>query len=198
MKADSLAQGYPRQYRVDASTRRVLIGIGIVLASFFVMMSALRIAGVMKKPLAAGDVVADVVSATWAFWISAAASRRVILNENSIEVIGWFTRRKLMREEIRGYKRVRPSRQAGGGSIYIVVPIDGHTRELKLPPFLHCNRQVLAISGICVDSAFSPGRAGRFASAPVAYSSSGRRPRTSRARWGSNPRLLCRVRSQRT
>jgi hypothetical protein len=144
MKADSFAQGYPRQYRVDASTRRVLIGIGIVLASFFVMMSALHIAGVMKKPLAAGDVVADVVFAAWAFWISAAASRRVILNENSIEVIGWFTRRKLMREEIRGHRMGRLAWQAGGGSYYIVVPIDEHTRELKLPPFLHCDKPFYA------------------------------------------------------
>jgi hypothetical protein len=144
MKADSFAQGYPRQYRVDASARRGLIGIGIVVASFFVMMSALHIAGVMKKPLAAGDVVADVVSAVWAFWISAAASRRVILNENSIEVIGWFTRRKLMREQIRGYRMGRLAWQAGGGSYYIVVPIDEHTRELKLPPFLHCDKPFYA------------------------------------------------------
>ena len=144
MKTNSFAQCYPREYRVDASARRGLIGIGIVLASFFFMMSALHIAGVMKKPLAPGDIIVDIVSAAFAFWISAAASRRVILHENSIEVVEWFRTRKLTREEIRGYRMGQLAWQAGGGSYYIVVPIDQHTRELKLPPFLHCDKPFYA------------------------------------------------------
>ena len=127
---------YPRLYRVNAATRRVLNGFGIVLVSLGVVMSALHIVGVLKAPLATGDVLADLFFAAFALWIGSSVNRRVILSENSIEVAGWFVRRKLLRDEIRGYRMGRLAWQAGGSSYYIVVPVDSHTRELKLPAFL--------------------------------------------------------------
>jgi hypothetical protein len=141
---DSSKEGYPRLYRVNSATRRILIGFGILLVSFGVLMSVLHIAGVTKAPLATGDVLVDILFAAFALWISSSVSRRVILHENSIEVVGWCARRQLTREEIRGYRMGRLAWQAGGASYYIVVPLDEHTGELKLPAFLNYDKPFFA------------------------------------------------------
>ena len=150
MNGDSSMGSYPRLYRVNSATRRALIGFGIVLVSFGVLMSVLHIVGLMKTPLATGDVLTVVFFAAFAVWISSSVSRRVILYENSIEVVGWFSKRKLTREEIRGYRIGRLAWQAGGASYFIVVPLDAHTRELKLPAFLNYDKPFYAwIKAFC-------------------------------------------------
>lgn len=136
MNRKSVDEVYPRVYRVNLVARRVLIGLGIMLVSLGIITTVLHITGVMGAPLATGDVLADILFALFAFWISSSVSRRVILCENSLEVAGWFARRKLMREEIRGYRMGRIAWQAGGSSYYIIVPNDTAKKELKLPAFL--------------------------------------------------------------
>ena len=129
-------EDYPRLYRVNSATRRVLNGFGLVLVSLGIVTSALHITGVTKTHHATGGILSTIFFAVFAVWISSSASRRVTLCENSIEVAGWFARRKLMQEESRGYRMGRLAWQAGGGSYYIVVPVDEQTGELKLPAFL--------------------------------------------------------------
>jgi hypothetical protein len=137
-KLDS--EEYPRFYRVNSAARRVLNGLGIVLVSLAVITAVLHIMGIMKAPLAIGDVLADTVLVALAVWISSSVNRRVILCENSIAVEGWFAHRKLLREQIRGYRMGRLAWQAGGGSYYIVMPVNNHSGELKLPALLNYDR----------------------------------------------------------
>jgi hypothetical protein len=137
-KSDS--EEYPRVYRVNSAARRVLNGFGIVLVSLAVITAVLHIMGIMKAPLAIGDVLADILLVAFAVWISSSVNRRVILCENAIAVEGWFGHRKLLREQIRGYRMGRLAWQAGGGSYYIVVPVDNHSGELKLPALLDYDR----------------------------------------------------------
>jgi hypothetical protein len=130
------SEEYPRIYHVNSATRRVLNGFGIVLVSLAVITAVLHVLGVMKAPLVVGDVLADFSLIAFAVWISSTVNRRVVMCENSIEVVGWFTHRKLLREQIQGYRMGRLAWQAGGGSHYIVVPVDNPSGELKLPAFL--------------------------------------------------------------
>jgi hypothetical protein len=128
----------PRTYQMDKSTRRFVHWFGIFLVVFFVGMTPLHLFGVMKNPmspltLALTDVFV-IVGATWAFL---RANRRVILYDDAIEVAGPFLTRKLSRSEILGRRMGKLAWQAGGGSYYIIVPVDGSKKELKLPPFLN-------------------------------------------------------------
>jgi hypothetical protein len=72
--------------------------------------------------------------------LSRSAHRRVILYEDGIEVSGWFSARQLKLSEILG-------RRIGGldprnvhGSFFIIVPTDEAARELRLPRFLHVDK----------------------------------------------------------
>ncbi len=135
---------YPRTYRVDTTARHFMIGFGIFLVSLGLFMSVLHVLGIMKRPFAANDAVADIFFVCLAILISSRVSRRVIVYDNAIEVVGWFSRRKIMREEIQGYRMGRLPKQAGASYYYIIVPLDEHARELKLPPFLHYDKPFLA------------------------------------------------------
>ena len=76
----------------------------------------------------------DIVVVAGAVWMSSRAGRRVILEENSIEVAGWFGTRKLGRGEIRGRRMGKLPKRVGSSSFYIIVPADASQPELKLPP----------------------------------------------------------------
>jgi len=70
-------------------------------------------------------------------WFLLLANQRVTLYEDAIEVTGWLSTRKLMRDEILGYRiRVNPK----GGFQYIIAPMDRRKRALRLPIFLHTNK----------------------------------------------------------
>jgi hypothetical protein len=62
--------------------------------------------------------------------------RRAILYDDGIEVSGWFSSRKLKRNEILGYHH-QGSSGPYGGNVYIIFPMDKSARVLRLPPFLH-------------------------------------------------------------
>jgi hypothetical protein len=82
----------------------------------------------------------DIVVVAGAVWMSSRAGRRVILEENSIEVAGWFGTRKLGRGEIRGRRMGKLPKRVGSSSFYIIVPADASQPELKLPPLLHVDK----------------------------------------------------------
>ena len=133
MMSDSIE---PRTYRVEVHARRGLTFIGIAPALMCFPVQALRMIGVLNGSVGIGDLIAALAMVAFACVVAASAHRRVILHSNAIEVIGWFSRRKLMREDIRGYRMGQVAWQEGGASYYIIVPLDEHSSELKLPPWL--------------------------------------------------------------
>ena len=125
---------YPRTYQMDVTTRRFSWGMAIFLFALAVapLVHLTGITNLPRSPLALA--VVDVAFLAIPVWMCFVAARRVILYEDAIEVAGWLSTRKLTRGEILGR---RMSRNYGGGSYYIVVPLDRSTSEMKLPPFLH-------------------------------------------------------------
>ena len=55
-------------------------------------------------------------------WVGALTNRRVTLYDDAIEMSGWFSRRRLERKDILGYRTGRLAWQAGGSSSYVIVP----------------------------------------------------------------------------
>jgi hypothetical protein len=145
-KKEQTQDRYPRTYRVNAGTRHFLNGLGILLVLFFALMTPLHILGVMKHPLGPLDLtLMDLLVAFGAAWMVMLVNRWVILYEDGIEVAGWFWKRTLRLDEIRGRRMGKTPKRAGASSYYIILPVDKGKRELKLPPFLD------------VDRIFSPG-----------------------------------------
>jgi hypothetical protein len=82
-------------------------------------------------------VAIDALAGVYALWCWTWSNRRVVLYEDAIAVFGWASMRKLALPEIRGRRMGKLPGQAGGGSYYIIVPLDQNARDLGLPPFLH-------------------------------------------------------------
>lgn len=135
--ADSNAANYPRYYRVDVRTKRLLVGFGALLFLFGVLMSALHIVGAMKTPLSTGDLLVDACFAGFAMWLSFMVSRYVVLYEDRAELITWFARRTLARDEILGRKMGNSGNKTRYAPYYILVPKDPHIAALRFPPLLH-------------------------------------------------------------
>jgi len=127
---------------MDARTQRALDAVAMAPLGLVIGISILDLVGLVYKPLAPSALVSMVL-----FAVICALSgyqhthRRVILYEDSIEVAGWFSSRKLKRSEIRGYRhKGLPARQAYGSNFYIIFPADKSARVLRLPPFLHTDK----------------------------------------------------------
>jgi hypothetical protein len=128
---------FPRTYQMDATARRFSKGVAIFLFGF-VVVPIFHLTGILEPPRSrlAVALVAFPFAALLV-WMWFFVDRRVTLYENAIEVAGWPSTRKLTREEILGRRMGKLPLRAGGGSYYIIVPLDRSKRELKLPPFLH-------------------------------------------------------------
>jgi hypothetical protein len=136
-KKEQTQDGYPRTYRVNAGTRHFLNGFWILLVLFFALMTSLHLYGVIKHPLGPRDLaLMDLLVAFGAVWMSMLVNRQVILYEDGIEVAGWFWKRTLRLDEIRGRRMGKTLKRAGASSYYIILPVDKGKRELELPPLL--------------------------------------------------------------
>jgi hypothetical protein len=134
---------YPRTYQMQRDVRIFYRGFGAFLLVFMVVMTSLRLNGVMVvgPPIALHDeVLGDTFFAVLCVFMIAVADRRVVLYEDAIEVKTWVATRKLMRSEIRG----RRTGTNGRASYYIIVPVDNSARNLKLPPMLHLDKAFFA------------------------------------------------------
>jgi hypothetical protein len=99
------------------------------------------VAGLVNKALTPFALFAMGILATlYALLFSRSAHRRVILYEDGIDVSAWFSVRELKRSEILGRRMGKLAWQAGGSSFYIMVPTDKAARELRLPSFLHMDK----------------------------------------------------------
>jgi hypothetical protein len=73
----------------------------------------------------------------WALLLARPVHRRVVLHDDAIEVLGWFSAHKLNRCEILGRRMGGTDpRNAHGGPHYVIVPMDKTERVLRLPPDL--------------------------------------------------------------
>jgi hypothetical protein len=85
----------------------------------------------------------------YALLLSSVAHRRVILHEDGIELSGWFSGRKLKRSEILGRRKGGMDSRNVHGSFYVIVPADKAARELRLPRFLHVDKDFFSwLAGI--------------------------------------------------
>jgi hypothetical protein len=137
-KNDSNQWRLPRTYQIDLRTRRFFCGQGLAIFLLFLAVTPLHVFGYFRHSMSPLSIVAiDALAGVYALWCWAWSSRRVVLYEDAIAVVGWPWMRKLVRQEIRGRRMGTLPIQAGGGSFYVIVPLDQNVRDLALPPFLH-------------------------------------------------------------
>jgi hypothetical protein len=140
MQTDSPSE-YPQTYRRGDALRYGMIGLLVVFAAYSgAITAAVHGFGILQGRFDVRHAVICVVILAFGFCAVAVTSERVILYSNGIEVVGWFSRQKLMREEIRGYRIGRIRGRAGTVPYFILVPLDQNGEELALPEWLHFQR----------------------------------------------------------
>jgi hypothetical protein len=128
---------YPLAYSVDARTRSAVDAVAMAPFAVIISVGFLSLAGLTYKPVTPPAVfVMCFLAGLWALLLASRAHRRVVLHEDAVEVLGWFSTRKLNRSEILG-RRWMDSRSPYGGSHYSIVPVDKAARVLRLPSHLH-------------------------------------------------------------
>ena len=116
-KNESLQCILPRTYQIDLRTRRFFFGQGLAIFFLVLQVIPLQVFGYFPHSMSPLKIVAmDALAGVYALWCWAWSSRRVILYEDAIEVVGWPSMRKLVRQEIRGRRVGSLLVQAGGGS----------------------------------------------------------------------------------
>lgn len=133
---------YPRVYIVDARVRRAGNAIALSPLALTISVGFLSLAGLTYKPVTPSALlVACFLAGLWALLLASPAHRRVVLHEDAIEVSGWFSARKLNRSEILGRRMEGTDpRNARGGAHIVIVPVDGAVRVLRLPSYLHVDK----------------------------------------------------------
>jgi len=133
---------YPRVYIVDARVRRAFLAIALAPLALTISVGFLSLAGLTYKPVALyALVVACFFAGLWAVLLASPSRRRVVLHEDAIEVLGWFSARKLNRSEILGRRRGGTDpRNAHGGAHIVIVPTDKAIRVLRLPSSLKVDK----------------------------------------------------------
>ena len=131
---------YPRTYGVDPTTRRFIRGIAVSLVIIALIGTIGQSAGVIHRSLSPAGLVFMCISfAGLAVGMWLGTTRRVIIDENTIQVAGWGRTRMLRRDQILGWRTGRAGRFRET-FYYIIVPIDRADGELKLPPYLHTDK----------------------------------------------------------
>lgn len=142
-KDEEASRAYPRIYRSVRSAKVMFNGLGVIF-TIFALRPIYDFFFVTNRRIAAGDLLGFSLLAGFALRSFFFVDRRVILYEDAIEVETWFSKRKLNRTEISGYRMGRLAWQAGGGSYYIIVPLDSGKRELKLTPLFRSDKAFFA------------------------------------------------------
>lgn len=117
---------YPRIYRTEGNAKIVLNGLGIVMSAFAIVI-LYSLFG--KGHESVRGVLPVAFSASVGIWFLYMANQRIILYEDAIERVTWFSRRKLKREDIRGWygKSYR-------GYTYVLVPRERRAANMYLRP----------------------------------------------------------------
>jgi hypothetical protein len=121
-------------YGVDPATRRFIRGVALLLPAIAFIGTVGQLTGLIRRSLdPMGFIFFDAGFAGLAWFIWQRAGRRVIIDEDSIQVTGWLASRTLRRDEILGRHMRRGYRLT---YFYVIVPRDRERGELKLPPYL--------------------------------------------------------------
>jgi len=133
---------YHRTYTIDAATRQRIRGVALLLPMVALVGTAGQLLGPIHRSLsAAGMIVVGGASVLFVFSLWLGTNRRVIIDADAIHVTGWTTQmRTLTRDQIRGRRMGRGGRYRQT-AYYIIVPIDQTKGELRLPLYLHTDRQ---------------------------------------------------------
>lgn len=123
---------YPRVYRPDKTIRIIFTSLAGVFAIFVPLRMLLEHAA-----LSSGLFVMLLV---WgmAFFFVYSANQQVILYDDAIEKITWFSRRTLKRDEILGWYGSVGKRY--GGYTYFFVSRDKSTGNIRLAPIFRWDK----------------------------------------------------------
>jgi hypothetical protein len=128
---------YPRVYFVEARVRHAGNAIALSPLALIISVGFLSLAGLTYKAVTPSALlVMCFLAGLWALLLASPAHRRVVLHEDGIEVLGWFSARKFNRGEILG-RRMEGTRSVYGVAHYVIVPVDKAARVLRLPSCLH-------------------------------------------------------------
>jgi len=131
---------YPRVYLVDARARRAANAIALSPLALIISVGFLSLAGLTYKPVTpVALLVMCFLAGLWALLLASHAHRRVVLHEDAIEVLGWFSARKLNRSEILG-RRMAGGQSVYGPAHYVIVPVGKTASVLSLPSRLHVDK----------------------------------------------------------
>lgn len=105
---------FPLTYQMDASTRRVLNRLAISIPVLLLIISGFNLAGVFHHRAAPINLawMNSLIVLLW-IWVGSFTNRCVTLYDDAIEMTGWFSRRRLERKDILGYRVGRLAWQAG-------------------------------------------------------------------------------------
>ncbi len=121
-------------YSMAPATRRYIRSIGVTVFAIALVGTIGQSRGMIRRSLdPTGLVFVDGAFAGLALVMWRLAGRRVIIDDDSIQVTGGLTPRTLRREEILGWQTRRGYRST---RYYVIVPHDEGLGELALPPFL--------------------------------------------------------------
>jgi len=117
---------YPRIYRTEGNIKLVFNCLGILMSACAIAILYSLFGG---KHVSVSIALPFAFSAGLAFWIFYMANQQIILREDAIERVTWFSRRTLKRENIRGWygKSYR-------GYTYVLVPHEKRETNMHLRP----------------------------------------------------------------
>ncbi|SRR5579871_2388119 len=138
-KASPAHQAFPRVYRVDERTRHTVNFLLVAIAALFLSLTVLYWAEILPHRGSLGGLLwIDLMVVGLVLLLGSGYNKRAILNEDSIEVAGWFYRRKLNFTDIRGRQTTANSRLPGYA--HTLLPSDQSKRTLVLPIYLHTDQ----------------------------------------------------------
>jgi hypothetical protein len=137
-KGSAIEYEFPHTYRTDTRTRHIVNFLIAALAGLIPFLDVLHWTQVLpQRGSLSADFLAELVTvAALVLPLGSMYNKRVVLHEDSIEVIGWFYSRKLSFAEIRGRQTTASSRGRRGYA-HILFSTDKSKRKLVLPIYLH-------------------------------------------------------------
>jgi hypothetical protein len=133
-------KAWPRTYALDPVVRRGFDAIAFAPLGLVTGVTLLHLLGMPQNTTLPGLFAAAFLTALCGFFLSRFNRRQVILNEDSIAVVGWRSARVLKRNEILG----RRGLSTRYGYFRVIVPVDPVERELRLPPNLKLDKWFFA------------------------------------------------------
>ena len=133
-------EAWPRTYALDPVVKRGFDAIALAPLGLVAGLTLLHLLGITQNAPLPGLFAAAILAALYGFFLSRFNRRHVILDEDSIAVVGWRPTRMLKRNEILG----RRGASTRYGYFRVIVPVDPAERELHLPPDLKLDKWFFA------------------------------------------------------